>query len=619
MKFTINEIRLWLKEKKEPRIITFQPDKVNVITGNSSTGKSSIITIIDYCLLGSDSKIVEAVINENVEWYGLKFTINGKEFFIARRKLINQLPSDEVYFSSNGEIPLTLKSTISIPDLRSILEKEFSLDENLVIPYGGKKIKAGSKISYRYFLLFNTQSSNIILNPNVFFDYDLYDSDKYKEALDRIFDLIIGVDTVENVLIKDKIQNLDSEIIKITRKQKLYQKNFKVFGKEILNLVQKAQEFKLIDVGLFEIEEAHKRLKNLVQDYKEENISTEVDQLESFYKKKRLLNRKIRNLKNFESEYETYKDSLKLDYDSLKPIEYLKNNFSELITIPEIRSFITNLSIELEDIKNTIDNKKAFTTNNKKEINSLSKELEVISSTIDMYPSKTVEFKDSVSKYIFIGELKAKLAFYENDILESDDNESGSVAKLEKEIEVLKSKIQDSAERKSIILELLQERIQKYINECQSLGNYSNYKAYINYKKKILQLREPNSSQPSNIGSSSNHMFLHLFFFLGIHEHMINQKVPFVPSFLIFDQLSQPYYEEAKKRGEDEISDNDDRNKLTDAFKLLNSFVSNIKNELKDSFQIILLEHAPKEYWETNKFENSHLVEEFKDGNALIN
>jgi hypothetical protein len=41
-------------------------------------------------------------------------------------------------------------------------------------------------------------------------------------------------------------------------------------------------------------------------------------------------------------------------------------------------------------------------------------------------------------------------------------------------------------------------------------------------------------------------------------------------------------------------------------------------NRRKKVFQIILLEHASKSYWEEPLLSNFHLVEEFRNGNALI-
>ena len=58
MLFRVNEIGLFQKEKKD--IVKFN-DEINFISGESSTGKSSIGAIINYCL-GSSKNIPGAKI-----------------------------------------------------------------------------------------------------------------------------------------------------------------------------------------------------------------------------------------------------------------------------------------------------------------------------------------------------------------------------------------------------------------------------------------------------------------------------------------------------------------------------------------------------------------------------
>jgi len=84
----------------------------------------------------------------------------------------------------------------------------------------------------------------------------------------------------------------------------------------------------------------------------------------------------------------------------------------------------------------------------------------------------------------------------------------------------------------------------------------------------------------------------------------------FVPQFIILDQLSRPYFE-------NDVINSDDKKKLTKAFEIIDGFISKV-NSQGNSFQIIVLEHAPKSIWEDAYLKNIKLVEEFKDGNALI-
>jgi len=615
MKFHVKKIHLYLTNK-EARELHFQPNKVNVITGRTGTGKTSIMTIIDYCLLGSESKLVEEAINENIDWYGLLFVINSKEFFIARSKMISGVLSDQIYFSSTGNIPAEPSANIKIDELRKILETEFSVTPDLVVPYGGKKIKAGSKVSFRYFLLFNTQSSNIILNPNVFFDYDLYDSEKYKEALERIFDLAIGVDTVENVIVKDKLKQIDKEISATERRQQAKQKELGLFHTRILELVAAAQKHELIEKSLFTAEDGLARLKNLIHEFREDTINTDLSELENLYNDRRILARQIRNLKRFDNEVSKYKENITQNLDSLKPIEYLNTNYSEVLSIPEVKTFMNGLGEQLLTIKDAVHNKQPFATKAREELKALEKKYDSLEEEISQFPTETIDFENSVGKFIFIGELKAKLEFYDQE-WETEDY-TQLLKNLNQDKEQLEKKLTENNERRGIMMELLNERFQSYISDCKSIDSYNTFKAYFNYTRKILQLREPDSSSPSNIGSSSNHMFLHLFFFLGLHEHFIREQVPYIPSFLVFDQLSQPYYEQAET-DQDEIVDSQDKQKLINAFGMLNDFIKHITGKLEWEFQFILLEHAPKDYFNQESWDHFHVVEEFRNGNALIN
>lgn len=115
MNFYIRQIKLWFKQNVEPKVYEFVPNKINVITGDSSTGKSSILRIIDYCLLSERSTIVEDVINQNVKWYGLAFTLNSVDYVIAR-KILKMKHQSNKCFSQKGKNSLMSYRQIPIEE-----------------------------------------------------------------------------------------------------------------------------------------------------------------------------------------------------------------------------------------------------------------------------------------------------------------------------------------------------------------------------------------------------------------------------------------------------------------------------------------------------------------------
>lgn len=613
MRFYIETVTLWLKNNKI-RTLTFEPNKVNVITGASGTGKSEIMSIIDYCFFSSSAAISEEKINENVEWYGLTFNINGKSFTIARERIIKRRCSPNYYYSSMGNIPEKPFTNMPEDELKEIMQAEFSIDSNLVIPYSGKSIKAGNKISFRYFLLFNTQSGNIISNNEVYFDKQ--NTTRYREALERIFDIALKIEDIENILIKEKITTIEKEIIKIKKKQVLYDKEEHLFESNLKNDIKKAREFHLIDNHLFEPENYLTVLKKIVDRQSLENISDSFLEIDELNKQKNNLIQKIRNYNRLQKQYKNYINIEKNNFDSLKPIKYIKENFSELLLLPETESLLVELEFEFDSIAEEIKNRQPFNLNINDELKTLKQELSLIEEKIEQYPqqSEFVSFSSETEKLLFIGELKYKLSLYEKKIDNEDFSEQ--LIKKEKELNKLKKIVRDEKIDRESFKSMLETLIQNYLDKVGSaLGNYQGYRALFNFKDKSLSLRPPDSIYPSYVGSSSNHLFMHLCLFLGLHEASIIQKSPYIPQFLILDQPSRPYYgEEEDNWSKVEVSD---RGKITTAMKLLDEFISHVNEKYKEDFQFIVFEHIPTSVW--NGMENFHLVEEFRYGNALIN
>lgn len=67
------------------RVLSLRAGEMNIITGDSKTGKSALISIVDYCLGSSKCAVPEGVIRNNVAWYGVRFTDGASQHFVARR------------------------------------------------------------------------------------------------------------------------------------------------------------------------------------------------------------------------------------------------------------------------------------------------------------------------------------------------------------------------------------------------------------------------------------------------------------------------------------------------------------------------------------------------------
>ncbi|UBK86950.1 DUF3732 domain-containing protein [Clostridium perfringens] len=606
MRFFFNNIILWMKNGKI-RKLDFKPNKVNIITGGSETGKSAILAIIDYCFFADrDIKITEEFINENVAWYGINFCINNKTYTLARKSLDSSRPSKEYYFSLIGEIPEKPFFSISEVELKKIINEEFSINENIVVPYGGKTIKAGSKISIRYFMLFNSQDENTIDSSDTFFNRQT--DMKYKEALERTFDLAVGISDEKDILIKEKINNLYKELNRYNRKQAAIDKKVNEFTNEKSSLVKKAKEMGLISDDILDVDDGMKAITDLIDgklpfgEVKSSKILDELDQ------KEKKLKREIKIIKDFLEQVNNYKDINSNNLDSLKPIKYLSDNFGELINHPSVIEVIDGLQ---NNYSNILKNISKITKNNygmDEELKSLNKELKIIRNEIEKC-SKEKENKNILDKYIFIGEAKTKINLYYSDMPEINFKEK--IEGLEKSINKLESIIENNNEKKVAVIKAIEISAKNLMEQCKNaMETYANYIPILNYKEKKLELMNPKIAKISRVvGSSSNYVFLHLFFILALHEVIIAQKIKYIPSYIILDQPSRPYYD-------NENDDFKDKEKITVAMQLLNDYIDLIVNEYKEEFQLIVFEHIPKEIW--SEMDNFYLVEEFINENKLI-
>jgi energy-coupling factor transporter ATP-binding protein EcfA2 len=619
MKFYVKELYLWKSAGLDPRVLKFEQNKINVITGGTGTGKTTIIHIINYCLLTSKPKIPTPHINDTINWYGLNFKINDKDFFIARERPDQfDSPSNKYYFSSIGEVPFYPIPNISEAELKLTLEREFGIEDNLVIPYGGKEIKSGSKVSFRYFLLMNTQHEDTIADSTTFFDFKIHEEARYKEAFDRIFDLILGVGSVEKVLLQQKLGELQRKIVAVLNKEKAMLKATEQVDLNILELVARAQSFELIDRRLLTPTEAKQELVKLIHDVKTDINISPLKEIEELKQRKTRVMLQMRNLESLERNAVIYKSFEGKDEDSLRPVGLIKQYFdSEIVKTFELKYLIDGLNENLLQVKQSIENRNSFIMNVQTEIEVLKREIVQINEQINSFPEDIDELRGEANKYIFIGELQTLLKLYEDASNETNGGLNLKKEDLERQITDIEAQLQDVQNSRMIQMSLLNEFINSTKHSVEDmLGSYKDYRAHFNIKEKSLELIPPGSATPaSNIGSRSNHMYMHLIMIFGFHEHMMNNKNKYVPQFLIFDQPSQPYFETVQGNKVDTLT-LEDRKKLQNAFKMMDKFITKAQSDYHTDFQIILLEHAREDQWEG--LQNFNLVDDFWNGRALV-
>lgn len=615
MNFYISKIRLWFKHGGEPRDLDFFPDKVNVITGDSSTGKSSVLKIIDYCLLSERSAIVKDVINENVAWYGMVFYVDDQPYTIIRPSQTVETSEMKVIFRKGVFLPE--KPEAGMNDIRAkVLIK---MNELFNIP---KKLKLESKVklNYRHNLMFNYLTEDIIATENTYQDLRFFRKNEYVKILSDLFKLAIGVDELKRQELESNIQEAQKEEKRKQDAQKKEieaQEKYEKIQREIANEIE---ELGLGDVTYFGdnpvawAENVKTIVDNCNLQFKNEQANQQRKQIETELIDVR---ERLGYYISLENEYKIYQNRLKRQGDSLAPLDYVKKHLSELMTYQETGKLLRELTEAWQSIKESYDPEVKLPEGFKKSKKDLKhRESELISQLKSLNPYQ-IDQKDIVwlRRAILLADRMEKelskapkQTISEEMLVECGE----AVSALQEKLLHLKAK-NDNA------LANLNDTIGKYFKYQEGISEaYRNYKPVYSLEENMLMLEGESGEYPeSNIGSKSNYMFLHLCYFFGLHDLLMNNQNKIIPQFLFIDQPSIPYYADKSERrvdADNETIANDDRDKLMEAFRLTDLFMREMTR--RGHFQIIMIEHAGKEYWQNlSTFETRY---EFRKGEGLI-
>lgn len=618
MKFILHEIKLWFKDTTaEPKSYQFLPDKVNVITGDATTGKTSFWSIIDYCLLSGKVNVANTV-NDKVLWFGMRFSINEKEMSIVRKTPDRGTVSSDVFFNL-GSFPDKPERNGEIAEIKSILDVEFGITDTLRFPYGKELGKTSFNLSYRHFLIFNSLTETVIGAPETYFDTTFYGKEEYDKALSHIFNLVIGINDMEKIKASERLKEVESEIRKIQNQEKNNQRKTKNFESDVKTLFNKCKTYNFIEYSeSFEtVDSAIPLIQDLISNtQKTAQNSNLFNDINKLYERKRELQGQINAITQYQKEYDAYKRNLNKSADSLQPIEFLNQKLSDqLVDSYETKAFVESLEVSLKKIKDSLSKKISEPIKVTGDVKELKNQSQKIDERINQLNEIKKNYLEEGQKFIALGGIKFELEqLLKLELIKPIDNVRLNV--LNEEKERLVQMPLETEQIRFTMKSLLNESIQRNYLQLKSLPTYKDYKTVFDDTQMVLKLYPPSDQFQfplDNVGSKSNYMFMHLCVYLGLHEHMINMEQHHVPQFLFIDQPSIPYY-----AGSSDLKGNNDRSKLIDAFTLLNSFIDFIVKEKSNHFQIFMVEHAPKSYWIDNNLSHFHTVDEFIDGKGLI-
>lgn len=604
---------------------------LNLITGKSSTGKSSLIEIFDFCMASSEDTIPHGVIKDNATLFFLWISINNADYLLGR-----DITGKEFYIVGNPKVEdvCELQSTIfdgndySEDDYKVQLGLLFGIDATNTAETADQirdKRKGAGRPSVRNMMPFILQHQNLVANKQALF-YRFDQKEKRDDTI-RQFKVFAGfVDanyyalSVEVSILKEKIDSLKK---KITKAEEDIKETYNKLLNDLSVYTDITGKQILLDI-------TPEKFLNNPQYYKEE-----IDKLDFFDIKidtdSQAQLRKYRDLEKQENQLmaELREKQIHLE-EIVSSIEYIDTykkaleqtprpndvtiNYSvcpfchqhtthTLAEVDKLRKAIGKLNEELKGIPSIIRPLHEERLKLNEEINVLKNKLGSIDKSKAELDEIIAELKRNYSlqkqAYKTVYRISSRIELASNEALKELRKKMDEMGEelMKKQVGLTGYDVDGKMNLAQRTIRQTMEKYRKIIPFEASLNDYSlvfDLKNFELYFSKGYNEHEERKYLRA-IGSGANWLNAHLCLFLALADFFYDQMKSTVPTLLFFDQPSQVYFPAQKDRGETfkpeeeslHVAD-EDLAAVNNVFSLFYEFC----NEHHNDIQIIVTDHA---------------------------
>ena len=614
---------------------------LNIITGSSSTGKTALMEIFDYCFGSSDYTVPEGIIRDYAKLYYITLQFSKYTLVLARdpiepqKGFIKELTNlEEIESLTKGKFNFFDDNFIyPLRDFKNKLNRHFDIDFSSIDEDASKIKWSGRRNptpSIRSFTSFCLQHQNLIANKHAIF-YRFEEKEKREQAIEH-FKIFMGIVDQEYFYKKQEQNRLDEEI-RLKQKALKREVNNRIGIKAKLQHIMNEYYFltnnKLLNMEIDNIyNEPEKALQLLKQNFiKIDSTSTnyeirkkELDGLFSQYIAERriLLNKKS----NIESSISHISDFNK----NLSSINLVEDTDIKTYKCPFCESEINSMISEAHDLTDAINwlNKELQATPYlaeplNEELNSVKSEIEKKDKDIQGIETnlkKLAKQTENLQEKTPISRLAERFQLQLEIILEELETEKRSDLENElRNLELEKDKIQIEISKKYKIetnLKLLEPEINNKMNQIGEKFDFEpSYRPpNLKFLLKDFDLFHRDNKRNTNtylrsMGSGANWLYSHLSLFLSLHSLFATHKECKIPPILFLDQPTQVYFpnfhddnaevfepeNSIYKTKLDKIDD--DLSSVKKMFKEFIEFCQNYKDENGDILtQLIVTDHV---------------------------
>ena len=652
MRLTILKVILWPKDTSHaPRIIPFEPGRINIISGESGSGKSTITWIIDYCLGSEKCSIPVGLIRNVTGWFGLHLRLANTEMIVARRNPGDQQATEDMYWDERVEVevpPVIVRKNARVEDLKTRLNQICNLPS--LDFAGGEDVGFGGRPSFRDMVSFNFQPQHIVANPYTFF-YKA-DTTGNREKLQIIFPLVLGAITASTLATLRDLKDAEREHDRLRRELTARLNAAHAWEAEVQSYYLQARGLGLLpgseppqatwslDKYVLELRKVPAYVRALdipeVQEGTNEAAAVEFTRVaneeDELAQEAGSIRRRLEKIEQLSSALDQYGTDLVTQEDRLQGLGWFEQRVQDTHTCPVCSAVHADGNQRLADLQTLAREMKTLTASVHQAPAKLDQELAALRTELR---EKESSFSKARQKRKYLETQSAALAaerqkvrqiyLFVGRVEQALDNVTASrnVDELKAQVQRLAGRIAEL--RRGLDPSAQRERINAAVTKVSTrIADYARLLQLEHAEENIrLNIREltlefhPLSGRTDflwEVGSGQNWVGYHVAGLLALHEHFIGLSENPVPSFLVIDQPSQVYFPEAWPSMDQapEATGKTDRSPDIEGVHRIFTALSDFLTTISAQFQIIVTEHAGAITW--RGLRHVHVVGNWREG-----
>ncbi|WP_348270036.1 DUF3732 domain-containing protein [Edaphobacter paludis] len=603
------------------RDIVFEPNTVNIITGASGTGKSTLIKAIDYCL-GSKRCELPAHVRRRCVAVGVKW-IRGEQELIVGRVVpsVGQDTSTHMFCTTGRGLRLPsrieeFEGPATVSAAKRFLESAFGIDDLDGLPNETGESKGRATVRHVTPYLF--VSKEVIYSETVLL-HGLDDADKARDIVSAI-PYFLGAADQATAIGLQQLRALERSLEREEARARAHARAESSAKQRAIALLAEAHRLGLggpVNVSTSEadlIADLRRRADLGLPDPQlrsDDELSVLTGRRRDVFERLTNLRRESKAAKLAVRDSSGARTAIARQKEKLELAEHLKLNVvsdscplcssptekgrEAAATLQATLNIVRAESAAIERVRPGFLEHDRVLDANMADLNS---ELRTVDSQISGFIQANESARTLATAAQAQSHLLGRVSFF-LETLDADLGNSGTMdlSSLRDSIDALRDRVgKDERDTKIRIAEAqISGFASTAFGELPTVAPCVGSELFFNSRKPDISVIEESSKavlKMTDVGSDQNYLAIHIALAFGLQRHFEIAKAP-VPGVLVFDQISRPYFpakSENEERDEAEIigrNEDDDVVAMRKHIKFLFD-----ETERRPGLQVLLIEHA---------------------------